>query len=131
MAGFALRWADSIEPTPGIRRYLDVGCGNGFITELVGAKFDEVFGIDVEEDRLEDFRAHADYNGRFHIDLMSAAEIGFSDDYFSLLTCFEVLEHVPDPDASASEIVRTCKRGGVVVISALRCGFRSKITGSA
>jgi len=55
LAGFAISWVGSIPRNSERRRYLDVGCGSGFITELVAAGFDEVVGIDMEETRLGDF----------------------------------------------------------------------------
>jgi SAM-dependent methyltransferase len=102
---------------------LDVGCGNGFITELVAERYDEVVGIDVEEQRLEDFRMHARGKSNFKIMLMSAAEIGFASESFSFITCFEVLEHAMDVDASIKDIVRVCKRGGIIVVSVPQAWF--------
>jgi SAM-dependent methyltransferase len=122
-ANFALRWANSIHETHEVRRYLDVGCGNGFITEIVAANFDDIFGIDVEAERLEDFRSYVRNEVRFHIELMSGAEMRFSSDFFSLVSSFEVLEHVFDLDATVDEIIRVCKRGGVVVISVPQAWF--------
>jgi len=122
LAGFASR---HISPSAHWqeRRYLDVGCGNGFVTELVGAECDEVVAIDVEPARLEDFRDHAEGSARISILLMSAASIKFPRDYFSLITCFEVLEHVPDLSSSVREICRVCKPGGAVVISVPQVWF--------
>ena len=105
------------------RRYLDVGCGNGFVTELVASGFDEVVGIDVEEMRLKDFRDHANVGVPVKILLMSADSIGFPNNCFSFITCFEVLEHVPDLRASVQEICRVCKTGGVIVASVPQVWF--------
>jgi 2-polyprenyl-3-methyl-5-hydroxy-6-metoxy-1,4-benzoquinol methylase len=123
LAGFALRWVKSIQSGPNNRRYLDVGCGNGFITELVAPEFDEVVGIDMEEARLEDFRAHVNGKPNFQILLMSAAKIEFPSEFFPFVTSFEVLEHVQDLDASVREMVRVCKRGGIIVISVPQVWF--------
>jgi 2-polyprenyl-3-methyl-5-hydroxy-6-metoxy-1,4-benzoquinol methylase len=82
---------------------LDVGCGNGFITELVAPDFDEVVGIDMEKTRLDDFRAHVSEKPNFQILLMSAAKIEFPSEFFPFITSFEVLEHVQALDASARE----------------------------
>jgi SAM-dependent methyltransferase len=123
LANFARCYVGSIHSSLGVRRYLDVGCGNGFITELVSPGFDRVVGIDVEEERLDDFRAHIRGNPHFEIRLMSAARIEFPGECFSLITCFEVLEHVPDLNASVSEMVRVCGRGGVVVLSVPQVWF--------
>src|ERR1700722_577065 len=123
LAGFARNWVGSISGDAEHRRYLDVGCGNGFITELVAPDFDEVVAIDMEETRLQDFRTHVNGKSNFQILLMSAAKIEFPSEFFQLITSFEVLEHVPDLDASVHEIVRVCSPGGVIVISVPQVWF--------
>jgi SAM-dependent methyltransferase len=123
LASFALHWVDSIQCGLEDRRYLDVGCGNGFITELVAPDFDEVVGIDVERLRLEDFRAHAGNKSNFRILQMSAARIEYPSEFFPFLTSFEVLEHVPDLGASVHEMVRVCRRGGIIVVSVPQVWF--------
>jgi SAM-dependent methyltransferase len=123
LASFALRNVGSVRSGSGKRRYLDVGCGNGFITELVATSFDEVVGIDVEERCLEDFREHASDKWNFKILSMSAAKMDLPSEFFSLITSFEVLEHVADLDATAREIVRVCRPGGVVVVSVPQVWF--------
>lgn len=123
LGGFALRHVSSIQSPPVARRYLDVGCGNGFITELVSRDFSKVVGIDLEGERLENFRAHIGENPHFDILCMSADRLEFPDNSFSLITCFEVLEHVPNLELSVSEIVRVCAAGGVLVISVPQVWF--------
>jgi len=108
---------------PAIRNACDTGCGNGFITELVAPSFDEVVGIDMEEERLEDFRAHVNGKPNFQILLMSAARVEFPSEFFPFITAFEVLEHVPDLDTSVREMVRVCRQGGVIVVSVPQVWF--------
>jgi SAM-dependent methyltransferase len=100
-----------------------VGCGNGFITELVAPDFDEVIGIDLEESRLEDFRAHVGGKPNFRVLSMSAAKIEFPSDFFSFITSFEVLEHVPDLDVSVREMVRVCSPEGIIAVSVPQVWF--------
>jgi 2-polyprenyl-3-methyl-5-hydroxy-6-metoxy-1,4-benzoquinol methylase len=123
LANFALGWLDSIPCNSQRRRYLDVGCGNGFITERVAPSFDEVVGIDMEEERLADFRAHVNGKPNFQIWLMSVARIEFPSEFFPFITAFEVLEHVPDLDTSVREMVRVCRQGGVIVVSVPQVWF--------
>jgi len=117
LATFALEHVSDIRCGPGRHRYLDVGCGNGFITEYVAVDFDEVVGIDMERERLEDFRAHAKWKPTYRVLEMSAASIEFPDNFFSFITAFEVLEHVADLEKSADEMVRACRPGGVLAVS--------------
>jgi len=123
LADFALLHIGDIRCESDTRRYLDVGCGNGFITEHIAAAFDEVIGIDMERERLEDFRVHANANPKYQIMEMSASNIEFPDDFFTFITSFEVLEHVADLEKSAQEIARVCRRGGVLIISVPQVWF--------
>lgn len=123
LAGFALAHVRDIRCDVEMKRYLDVGCGNGFITEHVAGDFDEVFGIDMEHDRLEDFRTHVRANSKYRVLEMSASQIEMPDDFFLFITSFEVLEHVPDLERSVQEIVRVCRAGGVVIISVPQVWF--------
>ena len=123
LAGFALCYVDSIQSGSEVQRYLDVGCGNGFITELVAPGFDEIVGIDIEDVRLQEFRSRVILRSNLRILLMSADKIDFPNEFFSLITCFEVLEHVADLDTTVQEIIRVCRRGGVIVISTPQVWF--------
>ena len=125
LATFAHWHIGSIQGQSAIRRYLDVGCGNGFITELTAANadFDEVFGIDMEGERLEEFRNRSLDHPNYKLFQMSASQIAFESEYFSFITSFEVLEHVEDLNLAVGEIVRVCRRGGVVIISVPQVWF--------
>ncbi len=123
LASFALRYTDSIQSGSEVKRYLDVGCGNGFITELVAPGFDEIVGIDIEDVRLQEFRSQVILRPNCKISPMSAEKIDFPNEFFSLITCFEALEHVVDLDTTVREILRVCRRGGVIVISTPQVWF--------
>jgi SAM-dependent methyltransferase len=123
LAGFANKYVSAIETQAESARYLDVGCGNGFITDFVAGAFAEVYGIDMEPLRLDEFREKTAGNSKYHIAQMSASEMTFDDNFFGFITSFEVLEHVPDLAGSADEIVRVLKPGGVLVISVPQVWF--------
>jgi SAM-dependent methyltransferase len=80
-------------------------------------------GIDVEPDRLSEFRQNVAGDQRYEILRMSADGLGFTDAAFSLVSAFEVLEHVPNLQATADEMVRVCKPGGLVVVSVPQVWF--------
>lgn len=123
LSGFALHHLSSVAATPSRERYLDVGCGNGFITSLVAPTFRETVGIDVEEDRLDEFRREVRGNPRYAVFLMSADAMDFPSEWFAAITCFEVLEHVPDLEGTVRQIIRVLKPGGIVVISVPQVWF--------
>ncbi|QFU01677.1 Ubiquinone biosynthesis O-methyltransferase [Halomonas sp. THAF5a] len=103
------------------RRVLDVGCGGGILAEAMAQRGAEVTGIDLGEAPLAVARLHAreqdvdvDYR---HIGAEAMAEAHPGE--FDVVTCLEMLEHVPDP----ASVVRACaalvKPGGQVFFSTL------------
>lgn len=100
---------------------LDVGCGGGILAEAMARAGATVTGIDVVEASLSVARLHLQESG-LSVDYRraNAEELAASEPAaFDVVTCLEVLEHVPDP----SEVVRAChalsKPGGHVVFSTI------------
>ena len=90
---------------------LDVGCGEGVLTvewadRLGGGR---VVGIDLEDQKLE-----AEWAKRRRPNLEFRAEeataLSFADDEFDMATAIEVLEHVPEPEATVAEMARVARR---------------------
>jgi 2-polyprenyl-3-methyl-5-hydroxy-6-metoxy-1,4-benzoquinol methylase len=90
---------------------LDVGCGEGVLTvqwadRLAGGR---VVGIDLADPKLR-----AEWGGRSRPNLEFLAEeatsLSFADDEFDLACAIEVLEHVPEPDATVAEMTRVARR---------------------
>ncbi|MCC6435854.1 MAG: class I SAM-dependent methyltransferase [Acidimicrobiales bacterium] len=121
LGGFALQCVD--RHGIGTQSYLDVGCGNGFITRLVGDRFESISGIDVEPERLDEFRLAVTGDDRYRIHNGSAASLPFGPNTFDLVTSFEVLEHVDDLDGAVRELVRVVRPHGLIVISTPQAWF--------
>jgi len=110
MAGFhsALEelWAKA-EP----RSLLDVGCGEGVLTEAWAESLGDarVMGIDLDDDKL---RAEWATRQRPNLEFRAeeATHLPFADGEFDLATAIEVLEHVPDPEATVAEMARVADR---------------------
>ena len=89
---------------------LDVGCGEGVLTERWARRVHgRVVGIDLDDPGL-----HAHWAQRSAPNLeyrvMKAEQMPFADDAFDLATAIEVLEHVPDPAHTVAEMARVAQR---------------------
>ena len=100
---------------------LDIGCGGGLLTEAMAQRGAFVTGIDMGEAPLEVARLHAESNGlNIHYQRVTAEQLASeSPGQFDVVTCLEMLEHVPDP----AQVIRACftlvKPGGDVFFSTL------------
>jgi 2-polyprenyl-3-methyl-5-hydroxy-6-metoxy-1,4-benzoquinol methylase len=89
---------------------LDVGCGEGVLTEKWARRISgRVVGIDLDDPQL-----HAEWEQRSAQNLeymvMKAENLPFGDDEFDVATAIEVLEHVPDPEHTVAEMARVASR---------------------
>ena len=86
---------------------LDVGCGEGVLTERWAQRLGtgRIVGIDLDDPKLQ-----AEWAGRRRENLefltMAAENLPFSDNEFELAAAIEVLEHVPDPEHTVAEMAR-------------------------
>lgn len=111
---------DSIAPLAG-KRVLDVGCGGGILSEAMASRGADVTGIDLVEKalvvaklHLMESRQRVTYRHET-IESVAAAEPGA----FDVVTCMEMLEHVPDPSATVRACSRVVRPGGWVFFSTL------------
>jgi SAM-dependent methyltransferase len=99
------------------QRMLDVGCGDGAFTTILGRDFREVCGIDVQEEYLRRFRAAVAGDARFQVANMSASAMTFPDAHFDTIVSIETLEHIPDLAGAAKEMHRVLRPGGELIIT--------------
>ena len=103
-------------------RALDVGCGGGLLSEAMAQAGADVVGVDLSPELLEVAKLHALGSGLTGIDyqLQSAEDMARAHaDTFDLVTCMEMLEHVPDPESVLDACVKLLKPGGLLVLSTL------------
>lgn len=100
---------------------LDIGCGGGLLTEAMAQRGARVTGIDMGEAPLEVARLHAEASGlsidyrRITAEQMAAE----APECFDVVTCLEMLEHVPDPAQVIRASFSLVKPGGQVFFSTL------------
>jgi 2-polyprenyl-6-hydroxyphenyl methylase/3-demethylubiquinone-9 3-methyltransferase len=103
------------------KRVLDVGCGGGILAEAMAELGAEVSGIDMGEAPLAVARLHLKESGRnVHYRKVTAEELaGELPGAFDVITCMEMLEHVPDPASTVAACARLVRPGGQVFFSTI------------
>lgn len=99
------------------QRLLDLGCGDGTFTLRFASGYQEIHGIDIQQDYLNAFRQKIQGDRRFHLHQMSSSSMEFSDHFFDGIMSFETLEHVADLPGTARETQRVLKPGGELLLT--------------
>lgn len=103
------------------KKVLDVGCGGGILAESMARMGAQVTGIDMAEASLEVARLHGLESGiKVNYDCVTAETYaGQHAGQFDVVTCMEMLEHVPDPASVVAACAQLVKPGGSVYFSTL------------
>jgi 2-polyprenyl-6-hydroxyphenyl methylase/3-demethylubiquinone-9 3-methyltransferase len=102
-------------------RVLDVGCGGGILSEAMARTGAEVLGIDLSSEVLEVAELHAAESGiQVSYRAIAAEQLALENpDRFDVVTCMEMLEHVPDPASVLAALAKLVRPGGQIVVSTL------------
>jgi len=98
---------DFLNNHKGIKKILDVGCSKGYLSKVIEKK--ELYGIDISEKLLKNV------NGYKEVEEASILKIPFKDNYFDLVVCFQVLEHIEDYESAIDELLRVSN--GFILLS--------------
>ena len=115
-----LGWIDRIAGLAG-KRVLDVGCGGGILAEAMAKKGAQVLGIDLAEKPLKVAALHKLESGvALDYECVSAEALALREPAaFDLVTCMEMLEHVPDPASTVRACAQLVRPGGHVFFSTI------------
>ena len=115
-----LQWIAERAPLAG-RAALDVGCGGGILAEAMAQRGASVTGIDLGEKPLRIAKLHALESG-VQVRYEATSAESFAETHpgeFDLVTCMELLEHVPEPASTVAACARLVKPGGRVIFSTI------------
>ncbi|QQG38508.1 MAG: class I SAM-dependent methyltransferase [Candidatus Woesearchaeota archaeon] len=98
------------------KRVLDIGCGDGFLELSLKKRFNEVYGIDVNESDLIIARS-INPEKKIHFVKSSATKLPLKNNFFDVVVCTEVIEHIKEDEKVISEIRRVLKKKGTLIIT--------------
>ena len=104
-------------------RVLDVGCGGGLLCEALARAGATVTGIDLAPGMIEVARLHATEQN-LSIDYR-VCDANTLTETFDVVTCMEMLEHVPNPEAMTASLARLARPGGAAFISTINRNLKS------
>ena len=109
------------------KKVIDVGCGGGILAESLARLGAEVTGIDMGEEPLNVAKLHALESGvSIHYQKITAEEQAQkTPQAFDVVTCMEMLEHVPDPASVIHACAQMVKPGGLVFFSTLNKSIKA------
>jgi len=113
-------WIDKLAPVAE-KKVLDVGCGGGILCEALAQRGAFVTGIDMGEAPLAVGKLHQLESG-VEVDYQKSTAEAFTQDHaesFDVVTCLEMLEHVPDPGSVVAACAAMTKPGGTLFFSTI------------
>jgi 2-polyprenyl-6-hydroxyphenyl methylase/3-demethylubiquinone-9 3-methyltransferase len=103
------------------KQVLDVGCGGGILSESMASRGASVTGIDMGKAPLTVARLHQ-HESNVQVDYQQSTVEAFAQSHagqFDVVTCMEMLEHVPDPASAINACARLLKPGGHAFLSTI------------
>lgn len=109
------------------KKVLDVGCGGGILSESMAIRGADVSGIDMGETPLKVAKLHGLESGvKVNYRQITAEQLAAEEpNNYDVVTCMEMLEHVPDPASVIRACAQLCKPGGQVFFSTLNRNLKS------
>lgn len=123
---FRIEFIQRFQPITG-QTIVDIGCGGGILSESMASLGADVTGIDLAKEVLTVAKLHSLDSGiAVHYKLISAEEYAVNHfEQHDIVTCMEMLEHVPNPQSIIKAVADCVKPGGWVFFSTLNRNFKS------
>ena len=121
-----LTWIERLAPLAG-RRVVDIGCGGGVLAEAMAQRGATVTGIDLAGKPLRVAQLHALESG-VQVEYREASSEALATEMpgaFDVVTCMEMLEHVPEPASVVAACATLVKPGGIVFVSTINRNLKS------
>jgi 2-polyprenyl-6-hydroxyphenyl methylase/3-demethylubiquinone-9 3-methyltransferase len=122
-----LDWIDGLVPLAG-KTVLDVGCGGGILADAMARKGAQVTGIDLATKALRVAQLHALEANTPNVSYREISAEALAQEQpaqFDVVTCMEMLEHVPDPGSVVQACAQLVKPGGWVFFSTINRNAKS------
>ena len=116
-----LNWIDGMAGLAG-KRVVDVGCGGGILADSMARRGAQVLGIDLATKPLKVAQLHALEAATPNVDYREVSAEALADEQpgsFDVVTCMEMLEHVPQPESVVRACAKLVKPGGWVFFSTI------------
>lgn len=110
------------------KRILDLGCGGGILSEALAKEGGIVTGLDLAHNSIEVAKLHL-YESNLNINYQCVDVGDYSGDKFDVISCMEMLEHVPDPEYIIANCVKNLATDGYLFLSTLNRTFKSYFLG--
>ncbi len=122
-----LGWIERTSGGLDAKRVVDVGCGGGILTEAMAARGAATLGIDLGEKALGVARLHKLESGTAAEYRLISAEALAAEmpSAFDVVTCMELLEHVPDPASIVAACAGLARPGGIFFASTINRNFKA------
>lgn len=111
------------------KHVLDVGCGGGILSEAMAKSGANVTGIDLANEALEVAKLHL-LESRLEVEYQQVSVESIAEQkpgYFDVITCLEMLEHVPEPASVVAACAKLLKPGGSVFYSTINRTAKSYV----
>ena len=116
-----LQWIDGMAALAG-KRVVDIGCGGGILADSMARKGAKVLGVDLASKALRVAKLHALEAGTPNVEYREISAEALAEEQpeqFDVVTCMEMLEHVPRPESVVRACAKLVKPGGWVFFSTI------------